>query len=321
MPMYVPPPAPTRSFEASKVAGNFSKFDLYLGCLIECSSNVGAFGWVLGDVARDELLSQNAITLVESPWTIEQLEYKALIAGLKEVQSKGIKSLKVHICSDLVISHLLTDQMPEIWDITKYQEMDPFKAEVLVLFNFFEQITFEKNTTGKAELVVNILKKSVSDCIKKENASSNLRENMTSSIASNQGQVHSYFPTPISSKPVPLDTSHQSSLWSPSPFQYSQQLQKQPMSEFEDSSFLQDMLRDDSGSMVGMNSAFSANNPSNTLVKTAASAGIVHSYENMPSVSFPSFMTPATATDELPPGLQQQSMLSLQSQLDQLSFH
>ena len=44
--------------------------------------------------------------------------------------------IKIHVCSELVISHLMNDNII-------YHELQSFKAEIIPLFSLFEQITFE----------------------------------------------------------------------------------------------------------------------------------------------------------------------------------
>ena len=160
-PLYAPS---TSSTVYPMQSASISEYGLHVGGSIDAESGVGAFGWIVTDDTHDTVIFQHAVSFVDCQWTVEQLEYQALIHGFKAAHSKGMTTIKVKICSDLIISHLLNDKTSNVLDATKYHELESFKAEVLPLLQLFQEITFEK-TLNTQEYVELIVKKTISDCI------------------------------------------------------------------------------------------------------------------------------------------------------------
>ena len=174
VPINVPPPfLSSQSFENLKIPEvhtSSTSFDLVVGGMIDLPSKVGSYGWAIGDISCDKSLFQHAVSFVDCQWTVEQLEYQALIHGLKAVHSKGIKVIQIRECGHATISHLMNETTPKSSDAVKHHELESFKAEVLQLFPLFEQITFEMQYS--AGYIESIIKKSISDCIMRLHGSS-----------------------------------------------------------------------------------------------------------------------------------------------------
>ena len=164
--MPLPPPSVSfNSFEEANAAKITERsFELYVGGLVDFSSKVGAFGWILADNSHDSILFQHAVSFVDCQWTTEQLEYQALLQGLKALYSRGMKNIKIRNCSQLVMSHLMNESSLHAFGEITYRELECFKAEVLPLLHLFEVITFETDRDDAFYVSV-IIKKKISDCI------------------------------------------------------------------------------------------------------------------------------------------------------------
>ena len=189
MPLNVPPSSvSSNSFE---FFSSSTRLDLFVGGMIDFPSKVGAYGWAIGDVTCDKVLFQHAVTIIDCQWTIEQLEYQALLHGLKTVHSKGMKMIQIRECSQATVSHLMNEAQQNSTDALKQLELGSFKADVLQLFPLFEQITFEMHNSGG--FIESIITKAISDCIMRLSGSScvgNIQFNFPSNI-NNDGKKNS----------------------------------------------------------------------------------------------------------------------------------
>ena len=92
-----------------------------------------ALGYVILDMNDSEIKKESEYLGVT---TNNQAEYQALVAGIKDAHSHGVKELEVYMDSELIVN-----QIKGIYKI-KNQDLLPHYTKVKELSNKFEKITF-----------------------------------------------------------------------------------------------------------------------------------------------------------------------------------